>query len=148
MKKHLITAIAAAAITMSATAGAVDADKAIEYRQGVFNAMKWHFGPMVGMIKGKIDYDAADFERRAKLIAALAQMPQEGFAEGTDAGDTDAKAEIWENKAKFDQGMKMMVEKSAALAEVAKSGDMAKIKPAFGALGKTCKGCHDNFREE
>jgi len=41
-----------------------------------------------------------------------------------------------------------MVEKADALAEVAKSGDLDQIKPAFGALAKTCKGCHDNFREE
>ena len=149
MKKALVSGMAVAMLVMGSLAHASEeADKAIEYRQNVFNVIKWHFGPMGGMVKGKVDFDAADFARRAELVAALAKMPAEGFGEGTDMGDTRAKAEIWQNKAKFDEGMSLMAERAAALAEVAKAGDMNTIKPAFGELAKTCKGCHDNFREE
>lgn len=148
MKKRVVLSVAAALLMGSTIVGAADAEESIEYRQNVFSVMKWHFGPMGGMVKGKIDFDAEDFSRRAALIAALAKMPKEGFAEGTDMGETRAKSEIWENKEKFDGGMDAMVEKADALVEVANSGDLDQIKPAFGALAKTCKGCHDNFREE
>lgn len=148
MKKQLLCGLAVLALSTSSVVMASDADDAIEYRQGVFTAMKWHFAPMGAMVKGKLAYDAAEFQRRAELVAALAKMPQEGFVEGSDKGDTDAKAAIWENKDKFDQGMQMLVEKAAALEEAAQSGDMEQIKPAFGALAKTCKGCHDNFKED
>ena len=38
--------------------------------------------------------------------------------------------------------------KSADLADVAKSGDLAKIKPAFKELTQVCKSCHDKFRTD
>lgn len=150
MKKQILTGFAAVALlgTVATTTLASDVEDAIEYRQDAFNLIKWHFGPMAAMVKGKIDYDKEDFARRAELVAALAKMPQEGFIEGSDKGDTDAKPEIWENKDQFDKGMQMMVDNAAALAAAAQTGDMANIKPAFGQLGKTCKGCHDNFRKD
>lgn len=148
MKKIIIIGIAASVLMGSHLASATDVEDAIEYRQGVFKTIKWNFGPMAGMVKGKIDFDAAEFSRRADLVAVLSKMPGEGFIEGSDMGDTDAKPEIWENKDKFDAGMDALAKNAAALADAAKSGDMSVIKPAFGELGKTCKGCHDNFRVE
>lgn len=148
MKKSILGLALIASISAPFAMAETAAEKAIDYRKNVFSVIKWHFGPMAGMVKGKIDFDAADFQRRAELVAALAQMPQEGFIEGSDKGDTNAKPEIWQNKGKFDGGMKMLVENSAALAEASKSGDMAKIKPAFGKLAKNCKGCHDNFKKD
>ncbi|SIT07089.1 c-type cytochrome [Neptunomonas antarctica] len=149
MKKLLIVGMATAVLMGSTlAAAATDAEKAIEYRQGVFNTIKWNFGPMAGMVKGKIDFDAAEFARRADAVAALATMPGEGFIEGSGVGDTGAKPAIWENKEKFDEGMDALAKNAAALAVAAKSGDMDIIKPAFGQLGKTCKGCHDDFREK
>ena len=148
MKKIFVIGMAAALLMGSHVASATDVEDAIEYRQGVFKTIKWNFGPMAGMVKGKIDFDAAEFSRRADLVAVLAKMPGEGFIEGSDIGDTDAKPEIWQNKDKFDEGMNALAKNAAALADAAKSGDMNVIKPAFGELGKTCKGCHDNFRVE
>lgn len=148
MKKIFIIGMAASILMGSQLASATEVEDAIEYRQGVFKTIKWNFGPMAGMVKGKIDFDAAEFSRRADLVAVLAKMPGEGFIDGSDMGDTDAKPEIWQNKDKFDEGMNALAKNAATLADAAKSGDMNVIKPAFGELGKTCKGCHDNFRVE
>lgn len=148
MKKAFVIGMAAAVLMGSTLASASDVEEAIEYRQGVFKTIKWNFAPMAGMVKGKIDFDAAEFSRRADMVAVLAKMPREGFIDGSDIGDTDAKPEIWENKEKFNAGMDALAKNAAALADAAKSGDMNVIKPAFGELGKTCKGCHDNFRVE
>lgn len=148
MKRIFVIGMATSILMGSQLASATDVEDAIEYRQGVFKTIKWNFGPMAGMVKGKIDFDAAEFSRRADLVAVLAKMPGEGFIDGSDMGDTDAKPEIWENKDKFDSGMDALAKNAAALADAAKSGDMNIIKPAFGELGKTCKGCHDNFRVE
>ena len=147
MKKIFAIGLAATVLMGSNIAVADKVEDAIEYRQGVFKTIKWNFGPMVGMIKGKIDFDAADFSRRADLVAVLATMPGEGFIDGSDMGETGAKSEIWENKAEFDKGMDALAKNAEALAVAAKSGDMSVIKPAFGQLGKTCKGCHDDFRK-
>lgn len=149
MKKYLTMTVAAAALFTSVSAFSGDAeDKAIEYRKQVFSVMKWHFAPMAEMIKGKVEFNAAEFERRAGLVASLSQMPLEGFIAGTDSGDTDAKAEIWQQWDKFEGGMDKLKNNTAALAEAAKGSDMDAIKTAFGEVGKTCKGCHDNFRNK
>lgn len=148
MNKIIVLGMTAAVLMGSTLAAATDVEEAIEYRQSVFNTIKWNFAPMAGMVKGKIDFDAAEFSRRADIVAVLATMPREGFIEGSDMGETDAKSAIWENKDKFDSGMDALAENAAALAEAAKSGDMNVIKPVFGKLGKTCKGCHDDFRNE
>jgi cytochrome c556 len=44
--------------------------------------------------------------------------------------------------------MKDLVTKTATLADVAKGGDLAKIKPAFADAGQACKACHDKFKKE
>ena len=148
MKKIFVIGMTAVVLMGSTLATATDIEDAIEYRQGVYNTIKWNFGPMAAMVKGKIDFDAAEFSRRADVVAVLAKLPREGFIDGSDVGDTDAKPEIWENKDKFNEGMDALAKNAAALADAAKSGDMDVIKPAFGTLGKTCKGCHDDFRVE
>lgn len=147
MKK--IAAIGLAGVLSAATATtafATDPEDAINYRKGTFSAMAWHFGTMGAMVKGKMDYDAEDFSRRAEIVAQLSKLPMEGFIPGSYTGETDALPAIEKEWDKFEGGMNALVEKSAALADAAKSGDMAQIKPAFGEVGKTCKGCHDSFK--
>jgi cytochrome c556 len=147
MKKIAMVGLAGVLVLGSTAALATDVEEAIEYRRGVFSAVKWHFATMADMVKGKQDYDAEDFARRAEIVAQLSRLPLEGFIPGSYEGDTEALPEIEQNWDKFEQGMNTLVEKTDALAAVAQSGDMEKIRPAFGEVGKTCKGCHDNFKE-
>ncbi|MBR9883235.1 MAG: cytochrome c [Oceanospirillales bacterium] len=127
---------------------AAEVDDAIEYRQGIFNAFKWNLGPMGAMIKGKMPYDQAQFTLHAQRLETLSHMPLEGFVEGSDSGDTDAKAEIWSDMDTFSAGFDKLQTNAAALVEASNTGDMEQIKPAFGAVAKSCKGCHDNFRKD
>ncbi len=147
MKKIAAMGLAGLLAAASTTAFAAKPEDAINYRQGTFSAMAWHFGTMGAMVKGKMDYDAEDFSRRAEIVAQLSKLPMEGFIPGSYEGETDALPAIEKEWDKFEGGMNALVESSAALAEAAKSGDMAQIKPAFGEVGKTCKGCHDNFKD-
>lgn len=147
MKKIAAMGLAGALAMASTFAVAVKPEDAIDYRQGVFQAIKWHFGTMGAMVKGKMDYDADDFTRRAEIVSQLSHLPWEGFVEGSYSGDTDALPAIADNWDKFEGGSNMLMEKTAALAAAAKTGDMDQIRPAFGEVGKTCKGCHDNFKD-
>ena len=52
-----------------------------------------------------------------------------------------------EHKADFDKRAKMFEKNANALVIAAKSGDKGAIKKAVGALGKSCKGCHDNYKD-
>lgn len=151
MKSKLIvsvigTALLSATLTTS-VARADMAEDAIKYRQAVFTAFRWHFGAMGAMVRGKVDYDAETFAHHATQFAALTRMPKEGFIEGSDFGDTAAKDELWENmddvSARFDK----LMEDADALA-AASGGSLDQVKGAFGEVGKSCKGCHDNYREK
>lgn len=147
MKKIAMLGLAGVMALGSTAALAAEAEDAIKYRQGVFSAVKWHFGTMGEVVKGKQDYNAEDFTRRADIVAQLSKLPLEGFIAGSYEGDTDALSAIEQNWDKFEGGMNMFAEKADALAAAAKTGDMDQIRPAFGEVGKTCKGCHDNFKD-
>jgi cytochrome c556 len=41
-----------------------------------------------------------------------------------------------------------MQEEVAKLVAAAKTNNLDNLKGAFGEVGKTCKGCHDNFRNQ
>ncbi|MBZ0092476.1 MAG: cytochrome c [Sulfuricellaceae bacterium] len=124
-------------------------EDAIKYRQGVYEAIKWNFGTLAAMTKGEVPYNKEEAVHRAELLTVLAKMPLEGFAPGTDKGaKTAAKAKIWQDRAKFENGFKQLQAETAKLADAAKSGDAAALKAQVGATGKTCKACHDAFREE
>ncbi|WP_093310902.1 c-type cytochrome [Allopseudospirillum japonicum] len=150
MKKIISSLMLGAALSTSAGVVLADAAQdAIEYRRAVFQLVKWNFAPMGDMVKGKTEFDAERFEVLAQRLAALSEMPLEGFSvEGSDKGDTKARAEIWSQWDDFAAGMQQFEKNAQELASVASSGDLEQIKPAFAAVGKTCKGCHDNFKDK
>ncbi len=155
-KSFLITALAAlgSVALLSGCAdngeGAVseEAAEAIEYRQGAFQVIRWHFAPMGGMVQGEIDYDADLFARNAERVARVAPMVLEGFAgkEQSHIG-SDSLAAIWEDWTTFEQGMNQFEERAEILAEAAQSGDLDEIRPKFQDVAESCKACHDNFRD-
>jgi len=134
-------------LTSSAFAQAKPED-AIKYRRGVYAVIGWNFGPMAAMAKGDRPYDAADFARRAEIVAYMSKLPLEGFVEGSETGDTKAKPEIWLDMDDFKAKLEKMQAEAAKLAEVAKKGDLAASKAQLGETGKACKACHDKFRNK
>ena len=84
-------------------------------------------------------------------IAALAQMAEivpTVFPEGSGFTKSEALPKIWEQPAEFKKHMDDFVAAARKLGSVGPAGDMAAIGPAVQALGKTCKGCHDDFRKK
>ncbi|WP_394129735.1 c-type cytochrome [Shewanella maritima] len=149
MKKLLVAFTAAAVMIPSAFANNFkEPADAIEYRQKAFSLIAYNFGDMGAMMKGKKPFDQEVFAKRAANVAALSVIPHEGFITGSDKGDTEALAKIWNNKADFDERMTTFQANAAKLAEVAPTGDMKTLKQAFGNTGKSCKGCHDNYKKD
>lgn len=148
MKKLTLLSMAAVLTCLSLSAAAeVKPMDAVEYRQGIFKAFKWNFGPMGEMVKGKIEFDAERFNKNANRMVELSSMPWEGFIEGSYASSTSALPEIATEQALFNEKIDAFQEAIADLAEAAKSNDMKKIGPAFGQAGKSCKSCHDKFKD-
>ncbi|HEY7903685.1 MAG TPA: cytochrome c [Casimicrobiaceae bacterium] len=137
----------------TAAAGAmaqdVRPDRAIKYRQGVMTAINWHLGILGAMAKGSRPYDKDIALRSATFLDELVQMPWDGFVPGSDKGaPTKAKPELWTEPAKFKEHQDALLAQTPKLVAAAKTGDLAQLKPAVGAVGKVCNACHDDFREE
>jgi cytochrome c556 len=121
----------------------------IDYRQSVMTVVGWNFGRLGAMVKGTAPFDAKEFSMRADRLATLGPQALEGFAKGSDKGaKTDAKAEIWTNFDDFQTKMNDMVTQTKALADVAKTGDEAKMKDQFKKTGGACKACHEKYKEQ
>jgi len=139
---------AACAVALPALA-APPPEATIRYRQAGFTMLGWNFGPMAQMVRGKSPWDAAEFARRAERVALLAPQLLEGFAQGSDTGaTTDARPEIWKNMDDFRAKMDELARQSKLLAEIARSGDEAKMKEQFKQTAGACKACHDRYRSE
>lgn len=104
----------------------------------------------MGAIKKVIDSggNVAEVVAPAESIAAWAAKIPAHFPQGSDKGDTKAKAEIWTNWAGFQKAAKDNEEAALKLVAAAKSGDAAAVKAGFGAVGGTCGACHKQFRND
>lgn len=124
------------------------AERAIKYRESYMTILRWNFGPMGAMLKGDRPFDQALFAKYARDLAATANLDLlGGFPEGSDQGDTDAKAEIWLNWEDFKHKAEDFRAQAAKLAEVATAGDQAAIAKPFEAVGSSCKSCHKEYRQ-
>jgi len=147
MKRVLLAASAGLlALSMSSVSVAADAEGQIKYRKSVMKAVGGHMGAMAGIMKG--NGDAANLPGHAHAMAELAKTTHGLFPAGSDFGDTTALIDIWDKPDEFAKAVKAFQDASAAVAKASTGGDMAAFGAAFGAMGKTCKGCHETFREK
>jgi cytochrome c556 len=151
LKKTLLAGLAVTII--AGAAWALDDKQAIratETRQAVLKVIGWNIGPMSGMVREQIPYDAAVFQRNADRIAYMGTMLVDAFRPDTTEFpvETEALDNIWSEFGEFERLANAMNEKAVALNETAKGGDFDAVKAAFVELGQSCKDCHDKFRED
>ena len=140
-------AVTAAALSMPAAAQFQKPEDAVKYRQGSMFVMANHFGRIGAMVQGRVPFDAATALANAEVVSTMSRLPFAGFVDGT-AGTAkgSAKANIWTERAKFDAAATKMQEEVAKLLAAAKTNNLDNIKAAFGGVGASCKGCHDDYR--
>ncbi|HUS55559.1 MAG TPA: cytochrome c [Thermohalobaculum sp.] len=137
--------------TIAATQDTPDAgQKVIEARQGYMKLVSWEAGPLFGMAKGEVAYDAATATANAADLKALSQYAFPGlFLAGTSktdrAGKTRAMSDIWEDMAKFEMAFGDLGAAINLVAAEAGKGQ-TELAAAVGELGKACGGCHKPFR--
>lgn len=125
---------------------------AIEARQGEMELRAFFAGPLFAMAKGKQPYDAEKAQMLADNLVKLMDIDiSSSWVKGTDnkayPDDTTALPEIWTTYPEIGNYGKKYATAVNELAAVAGKGEDA-LKSKIGALGKSCKGCHDEFREK
>ncbi|MBU6437923.1 MAG: cytochrome c [Betaproteobacteria bacterium] len=153
MKRSIALSLAALVAALAAPAAQAQfakASDAIKYRQSGMWILATHFGRIGAMVNGKVAFDAKTAADNAAIVAYMSKLPFAGFVEGSDKGETKAKAKIWTERVKFDQDRDNMQAAAAKLASTAAAPGLTldQLKAAFGETAKTCKACHDAFREE
>jgi cytochrome c556 len=126
----------------------VKPDVLVKQRQAAMTLIGKYFGPLGAMAQDKAPFNGEMVNRNALLLEALAKMPWDGFQEVTANEKSGALPAVFKDPAKFKKASEDMQAAIANLVTVSKTGDIPALKGAIGGIGKTCGGCHENFREK
>jgi len=147
IRETLWSAMAAGVIAVTIAGSASASENDIKYRQSVMKAVGAHTTAAAAILKNEVPHKG-DLKAHARGLAELARIAGHVFPEGSDFGETSAKPEIWKKPAEFKKGLTAFQSQAAAFATAAEGSDGKAMAGAFGALTKTCKDCHDTFREK
>jgi cytochrome c556 len=151
MKKKLVwscTVLAMGAGCALTAVAQVKPDVLVGQRQAAMKLQGKYFGPLVGMVKGTVPYNAEVVQRNALYLDVLDKMPWDGFTDATKGEKSFALPAVWAEPDKFKQAQEQLQSAVSQLVTVSKSGDEAAVKAAIGNVGKACGNCHDNFRQK
>lgn len=122
-------------------------NKAVAARHAQMQMISYHTGVLGAIAKGEMEYssemvDAAATNLRdlAKLNGATMWLP------GTEQGAVDgsrAKAEMWTN---FPDVIEKITDLANAADAMIGAADQAAVGAAMGAIGGSCKACHEKYR--
>jgi cytochrome c556 len=127
---------------------AVAQDSPIKQRQAIMEDNGKAMGLVGKMAKGETPYDAKAAAAAMKSIHDHMPKFVTLFPVGTEKGEkTRAKAAIWENKKDFEDWGKQLQDDTTKAQEAA-AGGLDSFKTALAGVGKTCSGCHDDYREK
>jgi len=123
----------------------------IKARQGEMELRAYFIGPLVAMAKGEMEYDAdlaAGLVSSLKLLTKLDRGMDRAWAPGTGNNNyprkTAALPAIWTTYPEFAEHGKKYKTALEALASTA-GNSLDDLRANLGSVGKTCKGCHDDF---
>jgi cytochrome c556 len=105
-------------------------------------------------IKGYLDgtgTDQAAAIQKAQDLVATADRIAGLFPAGTSSkdlpGKSNAKPDIWAQRAKYDAAEAARKTATQNLLSAVQKGDKTAGQAAFGEVGKACGACHGTFRE-
>ena len=151
MKRSGMAVVVALALGIAAGAALAQAkpEQLVKQRQSVMTLQGKYFGPLAAMAQGKAPYNADIVRRNAVFLDNLTRMPWDTFDPGTkDVKPSGALPAIWEQPDKFKEAASRLENEAHKLYEVSRSGDEAAVKAQIGAVGKSCGGCHESFRQK
>ena len=134
-------AAAVMVLVLVAGAGADDATRA--YRQHGMSAIAAHTKAVVDILKRGAPY-REQLPLHTGALAGLAAAAGTWFPPGSEGGD--ARDAIWDEPDAFAARVEAFA--AAALALDRAAAGEGDLDAAFAALGQSCKGCHDDFRDD
>lgn len=150
-KKALTAALAGLIFSSAAYAQPPSAEqRALNVRQAIFTLIAASNAPVGAMVRGRADFDMAVAEKSMTRVNQLSMMINDSFAMDTRGADLDTESldKIWEDMDEFQEKAQALTDASAAALAAIATGDEGAAKNALSGVGRTCGGCHDDFRVE
>jgi cytochrome c556 len=119
----------------------------VAHRRAAFKEIIKSFEPMGVMIRGD-EYDSAKFQSLTNSVMALRDKPWQYFLPDTMYPPSRSKAEVWTKADEFAAEKKAFFDATDKLAAIAGTKDKRVAGEAFSAVQKTCKDCHDAFKND
>lgn len=138
-----VTLVAAGSLSVAESTG----EGLIKYRQALMGANGGHMGALVRIVRGEAEHPDQVLGH-AQALNAMAHMIPDAFMENAEGADNDALPAVWEDWDGFVAKAEAMQVATAALVAAAETGDSEAIAAAFGPVGASCGGCHDDYRAE
>lgn len=154
MKKMFMCVLAMGMLSSTVTASfaAEATDKTVKQRRAYYQTVLSNAGPLFGMLKGKVAYDAAtatNFANNLKLVSQInvGHLYPKGSDNANPAlkGQTRALPAIWGPKSDVAAKGKAFREAVAKLATVAGTGKDA-MTAQMKLVGASCSACHKAYR--
>ena len=143
----IVLGLAGALTALPSAAQYRNADAAIKYRQSAMSLQGNHLARIFAMANGQVPFDAKVAADQIEIVAMLNRLQFAAFIDGSDKGNTRAKPEIWAEKDKFTAAINKSQDDIAKLVAAGKTGSLDQIKTAAGAVGQSCKACHDAYQK-
>ncbi|QLQ31719.1 MAG: cytochrome c [Candidatus Thiothrix singaporensis] len=115
-------------------------------REHIFRESLRNFRAMTLMVQDKEPFSPQEFLEYAQQLKALSPQPWEHFPPGSDYSPSRALPAVWQQPEAFKQAQEKFMTAAGQLAEVAQSGDLARIRPAYDQVEESCSACHHDFR--
>ena len=72
------------------------------------------------ILRGTATYESVDVDKYAARVSFLAGLLADAFPDSSQTGDTEAKPEVWSNRADFNRRLNEFTQHAAALSQLAK----------------------------
>ena len=122
-------------------------NKAVAARHAQMQLIAYSIGILGATAKGEMEFDAEMVNSAATNLNKMATLdPATLWIAGTEQGavaGSRAKAEVWSDADGFAAAFEKLASASAALVGAA---DAAAVGAGMGALGGSCKECHETYR--
>jgi cytochrome c556 len=145
-----LTLIASATLLGACSEGSKDThpQQLLTKRITIFKKMTKTLEPLGLVARGRQDYIKSEFVEGAQALKDLSSQPWAFFTADGNYPPTRAKPEVWSKPDEFKQAQNKYLASVDKLVEVSGSADISAIATAVDAVQKSCKSCHDQFRNE
>ena len=123
-------------------------DQPVTKRNAIFKQFTRTLEPMGLVARERQAYNAREFLASALELEKISSQPWVYFTADSNYPPTHAKAQVWSKSAEFKAAQDSYLATVSQLVKAAQGGDVAVIRPAVNEVQKSCKSCHNQFRND